>query len=217
MPSHVAAPARQKGGLPDKHRAILAGALTVFARDGYARASIDAIAEDAGVSTRTIYNHFGGKAQLFEVLILQSATRVAEAQIAIIDRYLHKVTDIEADLIEFARVWATPVPGHSDHFALVRHINADAGHIPQAAIAAWQQAGPLRVRRALADRIRQLAGQGLLRVSDPDHAARHLILLTTIFNASLPGAPRTEQEINDLVTTGVHAFLYGYAANPTAT
>ena len=35
---------RQKIGQPDKRRAILDGALTLFARDGYTRASLDAIA-----------------------------------------------------------------------------------------------------------------------------------------------------------------------------
>lgn len=211
MAAHGTVQARRKGGLPDKRRAILAGALKVFARDGYARASIDAIAAGAGVSTRTIYNHFGDKAQLFHALIEESATRVADAQIAIIDRYLHKVTDVEADLTEFAQVWAAPVPDHADHFALVRHINADAGHIPPAAIDAWQQAGPLRVRRALADRMRQLADRGLLRIDDPERAARHFTLLTTVTNQSLRGAPRPAQQISETVTTGVHAFLYGYA------
>ena len=43
---------------PDKREAILRGALTVFARDGYTRASIDAIAKEGEVSTRTLYNHF---------------------------------------------------------------------------------------------------------------------------------------------------------------
>ena len=56
----------------DKRRAILAGALTVFARDGYTRASIDAIAAQAIVSTRTIYNHFQCKAHLFQTVIQES-------------------------------------------------------------------------------------------------------------------------------------------------
>ncbi|MEU7831466.1 TetR family transcriptional regulator [Nonomuraea sp. NPDC049129] len=38
-------------------RAIMAGALTLFARDGYTRAGLDAITVEAGVSNRTIYNH----------------------------------------------------------------------------------------------------------------------------------------------------------------
>lgn len=209
MPGNNAPP---RGGLADKRRAILAGALTVFARDGYSRASIDAIAAEAAVSTRTIYNHFGDKAELFHVLITESATRVADAQIAIIDRYLHKVTDLEADLVEFAQVWATPVPDHADHFALIRHINADAGHIPQDAIDAWLQAGPLRVRRALARRMNQLAGQGLLRVDDPEWAAIHFVRLVTGGNRVLRSSPLTQQEITEMVTTGVHAFLHGYAS-----
>jgi AcrR family transcriptional regulator len=204
-------------GLADKHRAILAGALTVFARDGYARTSIDAIAAEAGVSTRTIYNHFPGKARLFHALIIESATLVAEAHIALIDRYLHKVTDIEADLIEFGCIWATPIPGHADHFALVRHINADARHIPPATIDAWQQAGPLRVRRELARRLQQLADQGFLSVGNPERAANHLVLLITVANPSFPAATPTQQQITEMVTAGVRAFLYGYRASPGIT
>lgn len=212
MPVRGTMPARTQGRRADKRQAILAGALTVFARDGYSRTSIDAIAAEAAVSTRTIYNHFADKARLFHVLITESATRVAEAQIAIIDRYLHKVTNLEADLVEFARVWATPVPDHADHFALVRHISADAGHIPQAAIDAWLHAGPLRVRRALASRLQQLADQGLLRIDDPEWAAIHFVRLTTGGKRVPQATALTQQEITEMVTAGVHAFLHGYAA-----
>lgn len=190
--------------------AILAGAFTVFARDGYARASIDAIAAEAGVSTRTIYNHFEDKARLFQTVIRESTTRVAEAQIDIMDRYLRKVTDLEADLIEFARVWVTPTPDYADHFALVRQINADAGHIPREAIEAWQEKGPLRVLGELARRLRQLADRGLLRVDDPDLAALHFANLVSITNPSYRAASRTDEEITEIVTSGVRAFLHGY-------
>jgi TetR/AcrR family transcriptional regulator, mexJK operon transcriptional repressor len=33
----------------------------LFLRDGFARTSVDAIVEEAGVSKRTIYNHFGDR------------------------------------------------------------------------------------------------------------------------------------------------------------
>jgi AcrR family transcriptional regulator len=203
---------RPRGGLADKRRAILTGALTVFARDGYTRASIDAISAEAGVSTRTIYNHFQDKAQLFETVIQESADRAAEAQIATIDRYFAKITDLEADLIEFGRVWATPVAGHADHFALVRQINADAGHIPRAAIEAWLETGPLRVRRELADRMGLLADRGLLRAGNPDRAAVHFIVLVTASNPSYCDGSLTEEEITEMVTSGVRAFLHGYVA-----
>jgi AcrR family transcriptional regulator len=198
-------------GLPDKRRAILTGALTVFARDGYTRASVDTIAAEARVSTRTIYNHFGDKATVFHTLIVESATRVAEAQIAIIDRHLRKVTDLEADLIEFGEAWATAVHDHPEHFALVRQINAETGHIPHDAIAAWQQAGPLRVRHELARHLQQLADRGLLRITDPERAALHLIALISTGNPSLTAVVSTaEEEITTTVTAGVHAFLHGY-------
>src|SRR5690348_5058759 len=116
-------------GLPDKRRAILAGALTVFARDGYSRASIDAIAAEARVSTRTIYNHFQDKAHLFHAVMLTSTCRVAEAHLALLDRHLGKVDDLEADLVAFGLAWLAPMPDFAEHSALVRQVHADSAHI----------------------------------------------------------------------------------------
>ena len=202
--------ARPQSRGAEKRRVILTGALAVFARDGYARASIDSISAEASVSTRTIYNHFGDKARLFREVIQESAARVAEAQIGIMDRYLREVTDLEADLVEFARAWVTPTPDYAEHFALVRHINADAGHIPPEAIDAWQEMGPLRVLRELARRLRRFAERGLLRVDDPDLAAFHFANLVSISNPSHRAAIRSDAEIDEIVAPGVRVFLHGY-------
>jgi TetR/AcrR family transcriptional regulator, fatty acid metabolism regulator protein len=43
---------------------ILDAAGVVFARDGFERAHIDAVAVEAGVSTGTVYNYFAGKTDL---------------------------------------------------------------------------------------------------------------------------------------------------------
>lgn len=197
----------------DKRRAILSGALTVFARDGYTRASIDAISSAANVSTRTIYNHFQDKAGLFQSVIQESATSAAEAQIEIIGRYLDglsSATDLEAALVEFGQAWSAPMADYADHLALVGHINADAGHIPQAAIDAWQRTGPMRVRRELAYRMRDLADHGLLRVDDPDRAALHFMLLISASRPFYHAVSLTEKEIAESVTAGVRTFLYGH-------
>lgn len=202
---------RPRGGLADKRRAILAGALTVFARDGYARASMDAISAEASVSTRTIYNHFQDKERLFQAVIQESTTPVADAQVAIIDRHLYKVTDLEEDLIELGKALATPMTDYAEHFALVRQIDADVEHIPREAIEAWQEAGPHRVLGELVQRMRQLADRGLLRIDDPDRAATHFMLLVqgaVPFHHGL-GATR-EAEIAEIVAAGVRAFLHGY-------
>jgi AcrR family transcriptional regulator len=201
---------RPGGGLAEKRRAILDGALAVFAHDGYTRSSVDAIAAEAGVSTRTIYNHFEDKAQLFLVVIDESATRVADAQIAVMDSYLRKVTDLEPDLIDFARAWVTSMPDDADHAALVRQINAELGHIPTAAITAWQEIGPLRVRRRLAHHLALLAERGLLRIDNADRAATHFSCLMSVTNPTRPDALTPDDEIIEIVTTGVRAFLYGY-------
>ena len=194
-----------------KRQEVLAGALTVFARDGYARASIDVIAAAAEVSTRTLYNHFGDKAGLFRAVIQESATKVAAAQLAIIEARLTEITDLEADLVSFGIAWRTPMPDYAEHSALVRQVNAEAGHIPQEAIDAWQEAGPIAVRRALADRLAAFAADGLLRIDDPMRAALHFSLLISGANPSYRGGSVTPDEIKDAVTTGVHTFLHGYA------
>lgn len=205
-----------RGGRGDKRRALLDGARAVFAQDGYTRASIDTIARTAGVSTRTIYNHFGDKTAMFEAVIVDSAQRTADAQIITVQRYLGKIADIESDLIEFGRVWAAPSPEHALHFALVRQINADAGHIPEAALHAWQEAGPLRVRKEIADHLRRITAAGHLAIDDADLAAVHLVQLvagdtTTRTYHGAVSLPTTE--IHRLADAGVRAFLYGYSTS----
>ncbi|MBO1902940.1 MULTISPECIES: TetR/AcrR family transcriptional regulator [Microbacteriaceae] len=197
----------------DKRRALLDGALLVFAEDGYTRASIDTIARRAGVSTRTIYNQFGDKAALFEAVIVDSARRTADEQIATVRRYLGKIVDIEDDLIEFGRVWASPAPEHAPHFALVRQIHADAGHIAETTLRAWQEVGPLRVRKEIAEHLSRIATAGHLTVTDADLAAVHLVQLIAgdITTRTYHGAiPLPVAELHRLSDAGVRAFLHGH-------
>ncbi|RII17074.1 HTH-type transcriptional regulator AcrR [Streptomyces sp. YIM 130001] len=207
-----AAKGRPRGGVLAKRRAILDAALTVFARDGYTRAGIDTIARTAEVSTRTVYNHFQDKAELFETVIQESATRVAEAQIALLERHLSEVTDLEQDLVAFGTDWVSPTADYADHSALVRQINAEVQHIPATAIEAWQAAGPQRVQRELAFRFGELAARGLLDVPEPRRAARHFSALVAAGTPSLPGRACADETVRETVAAGVRAFLYGYAS-----
>ncbi|MBB4930547.1 AcrR family transcriptional regulator [Lipingzhangella halophila] len=216
MTWHEGAPAQAHGGLPDKRRAILAGARTVFAHGGYTRASVETIAAEAGVSTRTIYNHFHGKLPLFQAVITESTAEVADAQVALIDTHLREVTDLEADLIELGQALATPMTGHAkhfaEHFALVRHLLADTEHLPQDTIDAWRKAGPERVIAALAGHLQRLVDRGLLHIPDPHQAAAQFIMLlvhgVAPFHHGL-GITR-EADIHEIVTSGVRTFLHGY-------
>lgn len=51
-----------------KRREILQAAMRVFARDGYHRAKMEAVAEEAGIGKGTVYEYFKSKTELFLVL-----------------------------------------------------------------------------------------------------------------------------------------------------
>ncbi|WP_253772770.1 TetR/AcrR family transcriptional regulator [Goodfellowiella coeruleoviolacea] len=200
--------------MPEKRRAIIQAARLVFGRDGYSRASVDAIAAEAGVSKRTIYNHFDDKADLFQSTALEGAVEVTQTIAALMDRHLRKIVDLEEDLIAFSVDRAAAVASAADHFALVRAIHAEAGRIPRPVLEAWQEAGPRGSNRHLAGYLRRIADQGLLAIDDEHEAANYLTLLTFIDIAhqrSFYGAiALPESEVTRLITHGVRAFLRLY-------
>ncbi|MEU0693097.1 TetR/AcrR family transcriptional regulator [Streptomyces niveus] len=211
-------PARApRKGLKEKREAIQGGARTVFGREGYTRASIDAIAAEAGVSTRTIYNHFTDKEELFGSVFLESTASVTAASLELLDRHLRKlrrVEDVEADFLAYARDWVGQGSEHPDHFALVRQIVTEGSRMPAAVIDEWQRTGPRAVRGNLARRLRELADAGLLDIAAGAEAAaaRHLgllvggVMLETYFGALPMGADETEEYVRG----AVWAFLKLY-------
>lgn len=195
-----------------KRRSILDGALRVFGRVGYLGASIDMIAAEADVSTRTIYNHFENKEELFSTVLLESSTRVAVTREAVIEQHLGYVTDLESALIALAKEWVRPNPDFEDHFRVVRRLRAESDRFPREVVEGWQEAGPFRARRALAAQMARLADRRLLVVRDPELAAQQFMALitdTTISRAEF-SATALESEIDRIARAGVHTFLYGY-------
>jgi len=60
---------RKKRDTSRKRQVILEGAIKVFTENGFDTSSMDKIAEVAGVSKRTIYNHFTSKESLFQAIV----------------------------------------------------------------------------------------------------------------------------------------------------
>ncbi|MDR1249779.1 MAG: TetR/AcrR family transcriptional regulator [Treponema sp.] len=60
---------RKKRDTSGKRQVILDGAVKVFTEQGFEAASMDTIAEVAGVSKRTVYNHFQSKEALFQTIV----------------------------------------------------------------------------------------------------------------------------------------------------
>lgn len=59
--------------------AIETAAVRVFSRHGFAAASIRQIADEAGLSTGSIYRHYASKEKLFEALLEQASRGLCEA------------------------------------------------------------------------------------------------------------------------------------------
>lgn len=73
-PATAGEPRRGRPSDPGKHEAILQHARRMFTRLGFDGTSMDELAQHAGVSKATIYNHFDSKEALFEAtfdLLLQ--------------------------------------------------------------------------------------------------------------------------------------------------
>ncbi|MBT2476877.1 TetR/AcrR family transcriptional regulator C-terminal domain-containing protein [Streptomyces sp. ISL-94] len=206
----------------EKQIAMIRAACGIFGREGYTRASVDALAAAAGISTRTLYNHFpGGKAELFRTVVTWTSNEVKDAQISRIqallppDRPPHP-DDLERDLVALARAFVALMADYRDHFALVRHIQAEVDHVPAEVLEAWKSAGPEPVGRAFADTMTGLAAAGLIDThGDPALAGAHFTALTShsITQLSYYGVRPLPQERTDhLITSGVATFLRAYRA-----
>ncbi|GGR69679.1 MULTISPECIES: TetR/AcrR family transcriptional regulator [Streptomyces] len=205
-----------------KRQDIASAACAVFGREGYARASVDALAAAAGVSTRTLYNHFpGGKAQLFQAVVTWTSSEVRDAQLARLRAALDperppRPEDLERDLVSLARGLIRLMADYAYHFALVRHIHAEADHVPPEVLTAWHEAGPAPVGRALTDALARLEDAGLLDLhGDAPLAAGHFMALIshTIVQFTHYGVlPLPPAEQDRLITGGVSAFLRAYRA-----
>jgi AcrR family transcriptional regulator len=67
--------------------ALVDAARDLFARDGYAATSLDAVAAKARVTKGAVYHHFDGKRQLFEAVFTREVERMATPLVA---AYAHK-------------------------------------------------------------------------------------------------------------------------------
>lgn len=197
---------------PDKHSAIMTGGRKVFADAGFTRASIDAIAASAGVSTRTIYKHFTDKAALFVAVVADSATRVAEGETALIAEHLSKVStvqEVEPALRNLATAWLGSTAPTAEHRHLMSQVHGEAAQLDPTVVTSWWQAGPGRVLDELATVLQQWDVKGLLSVPAPDVAALHYSELVS----ATPGPPGTVLPVDERaawVRAGVTAFVRAY-------
>jgi AcrR family transcriptional regulator len=146
--------------------ALIAAATRVFVREGYGLASIDKVASEAGVSTRTIYERFRNKADLLGAVITRLVDHDMETVLATaeLDRLDPKdaLTVIAQTMTSRAR--------DPESVALFRIVATEAYRFPELA-AKVRESSKRRWDRAVANYFRSQIKRGTLTLSDPDHAA----------------------------------------------
>jgi TetR/AcrR family transcriptional regulator, mexJK operon transcriptional repressor len=146
--------------------ALIGAATRVFLRDGYGAASIDKVAHEAGVSTRTIYERFKNKADLLAAVI----TRLVERDFATV------LESAELDRLEPRQALKTigeTITGRAcdpDAAALFRIVATEAQRFPALA-AKMRDATKTRIDSAIANYFRGQIRRGKLALRDPDRAA----------------------------------------------
>jgi TetR/AcrR family transcriptional regulator of autoinduction and epiphytic fitness len=190
-----------------KRAAILDAAMAEFRQSGYAATSMDRIAASAGVSKRTVYNHFPSKEALFAQILEQLWERSMEG----VDLAYSKARPLRAQLFELL----------DQKLALLRDENF--GELARVAIAAGLHSPELaqEVIARMGDReeglttwIRAAAADGRLKTDDPLFAAMQMHALVKGFafwpQIALGQAPLTPAQGRQVAESAVDMFLAYY-------
>ncbi|WUS95710.1 TetR/AcrR family transcriptional regulator [Streptomyces sp. NBC_00708] len=204
-------------GRLDKRRAIVEAALRVFAQVGYAQASLDVIAAEAGVSKPTIYNHLGSKEKLFRYVMTETAARSNAKTLDVLTAFPADPGRLRPGLEDLATKLVDCYCDEQSE-AVRRLLYAEAVRFPDL-FDAVRASGPNQFTEALAGRLARLANAGHLRVEDPVRAANQFIAL--VYD-ELPGMsalgtrPLDPEDVAKVVTAGVDTFLRAFGTDSKA-
>ncbi|MGN9840846.1 TetR/AcrR family transcriptional regulator [Nonomuraea sp. H19] len=195
-------------GRIDKREAILEGAFTVFARQGYAQACVQEIADEAGVAKPTVYNHLTDKATLFKNAIEAAARTSLNERLVTLESLANPGDDLPTTLED---VGYALLRLHTDDrsCALRRLLHSEIKRFPEI-LDIVKDSGPDRLNQALADRLARLTLAGRLRATDPDLAAEQLMaLLTGPLEARSQLGTRTldDDEVRGMAQAATRTFL----------
>jgi AcrR family transcriptional regulator len=168
---------RKGGGRPTRAQAerrderLIEVAEKLFMERGFEGASIDAVAEAAGVSKPTVYARYRDKADLFGAVLrrgiqawLAPISAAAEAQAREAGQL-----DVETTLHDLSRQMLS-IDQKPNAGALKRILVAQSQHFPELAKLAHEE-GFLRSVRAVSGMLEKFAAAGQIRVEDPEMAA----------------------------------------------
>ncbi len=136
-----------------KQTCILDAAAAVFLREGFERASVDAIAAEADVSKRTIYNHFTDKRGLF-LSVIDYKLHPAELARALAPDNLVSAETLRADMHRIGHL-VVDQELSEEVSALRRVLISDISRFPELT-GACKKMFPFDAVRTLAERLHDL-------------------------------------------------------------
>ncbi|WP_332715941.1 TetR/AcrR family transcriptional regulator [Pelagibacterium mangrovi] len=98
-----------------RRKQIIAAAISVLAREGYARASLSRIAAQAGISKSVISYHFAGKDEMFSAVF----EHVVEAAGAYMTPFLEQAGDPAGQIAAYIRHQLGYMEGHRDELLAI--------------------------------------------------------------------------------------------------
>ncbi|OHV76446.1 TetR/AcrR family transcriptional regulator [Rhizobium sp. LCM 4573] len=199
----------------NKRQAILNAAADIFAEQGYAGASIDAIAARAGVSRQTIYNQLGDKDNLFKVVVAEITDRSSAGFFRVLDTFPAAPEDLEKELTEFSTRLLRKAICDPNGRWLRKLVETEGARFPEL-FETWREYGPGKKYPAIAARLAQLAHAGYLELDDPALAARQFMaLLATDLRIEQQLGRRTpDAEIDQMAANATRTFLRAFASRP---
>ncbi|WP_337269183.1 TetR/AcrR family transcriptional regulator [Oryzifoliimicrobium ureilyticus] len=195
-----------------KRDRIIEAAATIFCQDGYAGASIDAVATKASVSRQTIYNHVGDKDGLFKEVVSALTEKSAARFDSLLQTFPTKPHDLNAELTEFSARFLNQLTQDKTSRWLLRLAENESGRYPEL-FTIWREYGSGRKRSLMAARMSELASGGYLEFDDPVLAARqYMALLTAEWRAEFQlGRFPSEEECTRMAERAAKTFLRAFA------
>jgi TetR/AcrR family transcriptional repressor of mexJK operon len=193
---------------PERYQRILEAARNHFYAHGLERASVDAIAAEAGVSKMTIYSNFGSKEGLFEAVVQDRTERVMGGSAGV--EAMDPLQPRKALLAVGEQFLALTREEHT--LGKFRSLYGAASSQPQACQAFYRQ-GPERLTGELAAYLKRANDAGTLKVKNTRLAAE-LFLAMFLGDGHIRGLLMLEKpdarEDKALLREAVRVFLAGY-------
>ena len=195
---------------PERVRRILEAAQKHFNEHGLERASVDAIAADAGVSKMTVYKNFGSKEGLFHAVV-RDRTAVVVADVPGAEAL--DPAEPEKALRTIGTRFLALTRG-DDALGALRSVYGVAGAQPEVC-REFYKVGPERATSELAAYLRRAHLAGTLKVRNPLQAADlflSMFLGSGHFRGLLMLDRPDPRENNALLREAVRVFMAAYGA-----